>query len=207
MITKFFFKYKTYNLILFDQSIVSLGNFLISILILRFLGIEQFGIFSFFWIFLLLINSLQLSFIVSPMLTNATKHNYDNRSYYYGGVFFQQILFSSIVFLSTFIFLKFFFNNFYSYEIEKIYIPFSLLIISMQIYQFFRRVFLSKIYLSRVIIVEFILYTTILIFIIYINSLHKLALETIFWLFFYVFTFSALLFSHIIIEFKFNLNE
>ena len=56
-----------------DQVIVSMGNFLLTILIVKFLGIKTFGLFSYFWIFLLLINSIQLSYIISPMLTNAPK--------------------------------------------------------------------------------------------------------------------------------------
>ena len=38
---------------LFDQIVVSGSNFLISILILRYLGIEEFGVFSFFWLIIL----------------------------------------------------------------------------------------------------------------------------------------------------------
>ena len=60
-------------LIFLDQVVVSTGNFLISIIILRFLGLEVFGIFSFYWLFLLLIYGLQISYIISPMLTNAPK--------------------------------------------------------------------------------------------------------------------------------------
>ena len=44
--------------IFIDQIVVSAGNFLLSIIILRFLGLEAFGIFSFYWLFLLLINGL-----------------------------------------------------------------------------------------------------------------------------------------------------
>ena len=36
-----------------DQVIVSMGNFLLTILIVKFLGIKTFGLFSYFWIFLL----------------------------------------------------------------------------------------------------------------------------------------------------------
>ena len=46
MINKFLKDNKT--LTLFDQIIVSGSNFLSSILILRYLGIEEFGIFQFF---------------------------------------------------------------------------------------------------------------------------------------------------------------
>ena len=58
------------KLIFIDQAIVSGSNFLISILVLRFIGIENFGIFSFIWLLLLFINSVQLAYIISPLLTN-----------------------------------------------------------------------------------------------------------------------------------------
>ena len=111
-------------LIFLDQSIVSLGNFLITILLLKFLGLNQFGIFSFFWIFLLLIQSLQLAYIISPMLSNIPFQNNSNIKYFYGGIFFQQILLCLIIFFLIFIFLKYFFNIFFSYNVLNLYLPF-----------------------------------------------------------------------------------
>ena len=76
-----------FNFVFADQVIVSMGNFLLTILIVKFLGIKTFGLFSYFWIFLLLINSIQLSYIISPMLTNAPKQRDSIVSHFYGGVF------------------------------------------------------------------------------------------------------------------------
>ena len=88
-----------YYFTLIDQIIISLCNFLVTIIILRVLGIEIFGQFSFLWLFLLLINSTQLSYIISPMLTNAPKQSDDYLKFFYGGIFFQQIIFSLSAFL------------------------------------------------------------------------------------------------------------
>jgi len=107
-IKKFFSRITNFNLTILDQVLVSGSNFLISILILRFLGINDFGIFSFYWLILTLINSAQISFVISPMFTNAPKQNKLNIDFFYGGVFFQQIIFTSIVFFFFFFFLKFF---------------------------------------------------------------------------------------------------
>ena len=69
----FLFK-ENFNLIFFDQIVVSAGNFLISIIILRFLGLEDFGVFSFYWLFLFLIYGLQISYIhdktITPCISN-----------------------------------------------------------------------------------------------------------------------------------------
>ena len=79
-----------------DQAIVSMGNFVLTILILKFLGIKTFGLFSYFWLFLLLTNSIQLSYIISPMLTNAPKQIDSKVNLFYGGILYQQLLFSII---------------------------------------------------------------------------------------------------------------
>lgn len=84
-------------LIFLDQIIVSGSNFLISIIILRFLGTENFGIFSFCFLFLNLILGLQISYIISPMLTNASKQNNSEINLFYGSVFIQQILFTFLI--------------------------------------------------------------------------------------------------------------
>ena len=84
------------NLFFFEQALVSFSNFILAILLLKFLGVEAFGIFSFFWILLLLINAIQQSSIISPMLSISPKINYSDQAEYLGGVFLQQIIFCLI---------------------------------------------------------------------------------------------------------------
>ena len=98
-------------LIFLDQIIVSGSNFLISIIILRFLGTENFGIFSFYFLFLNLILGLQISYIISPMLTNASKQNNSEINLFYGSVFIQQIFFTFLISIFFFI-LSIFFKDF-----------------------------------------------------------------------------------------------
>lgn len=57
------------TLVFLDQIIVSGSNFLLGILLARNLGIEEYGQFALLWLIVLFFSSLQLSFIVSPMLT------------------------------------------------------------------------------------------------------------------------------------------
>ena len=116
-------KVTTYHLVFIDQIIVSLSNFLITILILRILGVQSFGYFSFLWIFLLLINSLQLSYIISPMLSNGPKINNNEIELFYGSVFFQQLNFTLFLFLLTYFILIF--GNSLTIELKKFYISFS----------------------------------------------------------------------------------
>ena len=106
-ITNLFLKLKNFSNILFDQIIVSGSNFIISILLIRFLDLEIFGKFSFLWLILLLINSVHLSYIISPMITNAGKQNENESKSFYGSVILHQILFSSLICLILFMILNF----------------------------------------------------------------------------------------------------
>ena len=100
MINKFINDKKTLTLI--DQVIVSGSNFLSSILILRYLGIKEFGIFSFFWLIILFIYSIQQSLIISPLFSNSPKYKNSNLNIFYGNIFIQQII---LIILTLLIFI------------------------------------------------------------------------------------------------------
>ena len=171
------------TLVFLDQGIVSFGNFLVSITILRFLGIEIFGIFSFFWLILLLINNIQISYIISPMLTNAPKQSISNIGYFYGSIFIQQLIFTLIIFLFTFFILKFLGNYVLAFQFERFHLSFSLLIVVTQFHQFFRRLLFSKKFYYKNLIIDFITYFVLIFLIIYLNFLNKLNLESVLWSF------------------------
>jgi len=144
------------NLIFLDQVIVSGSNFLISILILRFLGIGDFGIFSFYWLLLFFVYGLQISYIVSPMFTNAPKYNNDNLNLYFGGIFFQQIIFTLLVSSIILVSLNFLGNFNFDYQFNDFYFQFTLAIISTQLHQFIRRLLLIKKLYFRVLLSDFL---------------------------------------------------
>lgn len=52
-----------------DQIIVSASNFATGIILVRGLGLKQFGVFTIAFTLLLLLNNIQLSFVCSPMIT------------------------------------------------------------------------------------------------------------------------------------------
>ncbi len=54
-----------------DQTLVSATNFLTAILLARFLGIHNFGIYSLFFVFLILLVTIHLSVFSAPMMTLA----------------------------------------------------------------------------------------------------------------------------------------
>jgi len=57
------------SLTILDQALVSGSNFVTGIMLVRGLGLAEFGRFTIAYVILLLANSLQLSFISSPMIT------------------------------------------------------------------------------------------------------------------------------------------
>ena len=172
-ILNYFTKKPEYYFTLIDQITISLCNFLVTIIILRLLGIEVFGQFSFLWLFLLLINSTQLSYIISPMLTNAPKQSDDYLKFFYGGIFFQQIIFSLSTFLIIYFGLKFFDEYLPSYQIGKHSLSFAITTITLQIQQFFRRLLFSKKLYFKALLSDLISYPSVIILIIYLNESNK----------------------------------
>ena len=198
---------KNYGNLLIDQAIVSAGNFILSIIILRFLGIEAFGLFSFLWLLLLLINSIQLSYIISPMLTNAPKQDNSKIDFFYGGVFLQQVVFSISSCLITFFIIRSFGNFISAFPIYEYCTSFSLLIVFTQLQQFFRRLFFSKKLYLRAIISDLSTYFLIITFIIYFNYLDKLNLQIVFWSFTIAFLIGTIISFPIIFTLNYKLKN
>ena len=157
---------KNYNLVLLNQIITSGSNFIVSILLVNFLGLEKFGLFTVLWLAFILINTIQLSVIISPMMTNSCLYTSDLKTYYYGGTFVQQIFLTFV----TLILIKFFFffGSLVSidnriYELQNVFL---LMIFTSQIYQYFRRFFFSeKMYIVSIVIDSIIHITLFSLFI------------------------------------------
>jgi len=195
------------NLIFIDQAIVSGSNFLISILILRFIGIESFGIFSFIWLLLLFINSVQLAYVISPLLTNAPKQKKTEINLFYGHSFIQQFFFTLLAFIFSFYFLEYLGNFIKSYKLEKFSLPFSLTILFSQFYQFLRRICFSKSLFLKATISDFILYLLIITSLVYFNYVNELNLNKILWIFVIFFCTGTIYNLPLILSFNFNIKK
>ena len=86
--------FKNY-IVFIDQGLVSLGNFIISILIVKFSGLQIFGVFSFYWLIYILITNIQKSLIITPLLTNSPNVSEQNKDYFFGHLNIVQFLFAS----------------------------------------------------------------------------------------------------------------
>jgi O-antigen/teichoic acid export membrane protein len=195
---------KKIPLVLFDQIIVSGSNFLLSIFILRFLGAEIFGVFTFLWLFILFFNSIQMSLIISPMMTNLVKYDQNQKNNFISGIFLQQIifcLFTSLLLNLVFNFYGDYINNF---NISKFSFSITILFIFTQFQQFFRRLsFLNKDY-NRAIISDLISYSILFILIIYFEITELFNLELLIWLLGISFFFGNIIYIFNIFKFKVN---
>src|SRR3954469_24362439 len=74
-----------------DQALISGMNFGTSVLLARTLGLEQFGVFSLGWLAVLFVNSLQMSLVISPMISIGPKLEDEEAPRYYAAVGVQQL--------------------------------------------------------------------------------------------------------------------
>ena len=82
---------------LFDQVLVSASNFITGIILVRGLGLVEFGIFTVAYVVLLLANSVQLSFISSPMITLGSLYSStDDRQRFVRGMYGVQLAFATV---------------------------------------------------------------------------------------------------------------
>ena len=175
---KFFIKDK--SLIIFDQAIVSGSNFILGILIARFLGITEFGVFTLIWMVIMFINSIQLSFIINPMMTFSHKQNKYKRKYFFSSLFILQIAFSLLSVLLTMIGLIII-NYFYpELNLRGFSIYFIIVLFFTQIQDFIRRFFFVENKIEKALFSDFITYILRLIFLLILFYFYKPSLEIVF---------------------------
>ena len=133
--------YNPFSITLVDQGIVSLVNFLVSVLLVRFLGIEAFGVYSLLWMSILFLQSLQTAIIITPMMTIGAKQLSEDKALYHGAVISHQMLFS--VTSSIILYVAIAISNFVvpQWGIIDYAIPLSLVAFLSQNQDFLRRLF------------------------------------------------------------------
>ncbi len=85
------------SLTILDQALVSGSNFITGIILVRGLGLVEFGRFTIAYAILLLANSVQLSFISSPMITlGSLCATPEERRHFVRGIFGVQMIFCAV---------------------------------------------------------------------------------------------------------------
>ena len=78
------------NFALVDQAVVSGASFLTTVLLARFLGLEEFGRFTLAWLGVFLAQNIQIALLVTPMLTIAAKQERTGAATYRGTMLIHQ---------------------------------------------------------------------------------------------------------------------
>ena len=190
-----------------DQSIVSFCNFCITIIIVKFIGLEAFGKFSFLWMIAIYMNTFQQALIISPMFSIAPKINKHRLIYYYNGVFQQQIIFSIFSFLIIYFGLKILTILSWFNEVEKYSLSFAFAIAAIQIQNFVRRLFFSQKKVKLATVCDLISYSSLIILFFYFNYINEFNLNNIFWSYTVTFSLGILLGIPNLLLLKFKLNE
>lgn len=175
------FRFNHVNWALADQAMVSGVNFLTSVLVARFLGIEEFGLFSLIWVAVLFFSSFQMSIIVSPMMSIAPKQDDKNLSFYYGSVFAQQLIFSVLSVVSIVVGVEFGRYFFPEWNIGELLLPLVVVTFFFQLQDFLRRLFFVQGRQVAAFVNDAISYLMQLILLIYINTLGLLNTELVLW--------------------------
>jgi len=126
-----------------DQSIVSATNFLTNVMLLRFMGLREFGVFALAWMSVMFVNSLQSALIIAPMMSIGPKQEEKDRPSYFGAVVFQEIVFVFFCFVLVFAALKVSDNFFPHKNLQQLALPLAVSAFAYQMQDFVRRYFFA----------------------------------------------------------------
>ena len=141
MIRELLNRYSHINWALADQAMVSGVNFLTGLLLARFLGISEFGVFTLLWMAVLFVNSIQLALIVSPMMSIGPKQPEREKGTYYSALVIQQAVFAVVTFFTLYLgaHLAGIFNP--QWSVSHLALPLAFAGTSFQCQDFIRRYF------------------------------------------------------------------
>lgn len=131
---------------LVDQAVVSASNFLTSLIVARYLGIEAFGVFSVAWLILLFVQSLQIALILTPMLSIGPKTEADQQTDYYASLLPLQMAFALLSALLAALFSVYggHFSGMNNAG-AALALPLALTVAASQLHEFARRVCFARV--------------------------------------------------------------
>lgn len=166
------------GLVFFDQAMVSGSNFILGILLVRFIGIESYGVFTLLWMGVLFALGINQAFITKPLMSIAPKLENEKQKEYFQNLHSIQILVSVLFFiLEMFVFI---FSNLFWEDHITVLIPLTSGIIFCQIlHDFYRKTNFVKDKIMLVVLLDGILYIGQLVGIMSLIFINKIGLEEI----------------------------
>jgi O-antigen/teichoic acid export membrane protein len=126
-----------------DQAVVSGTNFLTNVMLARFMGLTEFGVFALAWMSVLFVNSIQIALIVAPMMSVGPKQEEKDRPGYFGAVVFQEFVLVFFCFILVFAALKVSGGFFPHAELRQLALPLAVSAFAYQMQDFGRRYFFA----------------------------------------------------------------
>lgn len=136
-------RYSHLNWALADQSMVSAANFATTIILARYLGLEEFGRFTLAWMVVQILHSFQMVLIVAPMMSIGPKQEPDSERNYYSAVAAQQIGFGLLVSLLLWGGAEAAAVLFPEWNIDGLALPLAFCAAAYQLQNFLRRYFFT----------------------------------------------------------------
>jgi len=131
------------NWALADQAVVSGTNFATTILIARFLGVEEFGRFALAWLAVYFAQNLQIALVIDPMMTIGAKQPVAKRAAYSGAVVVQQTVLAFMSFVAVLGLLGVSDSIFPQWGLSQFAMPVALLVLAGQGADFLRRYYFT----------------------------------------------------------------
>jgi O-antigen/teichoic acid export membrane protein len=126
-----------------DQAVVSATNFLTNVMLARFMGLREFGVFALAWMSVLFVNSLQNALIVAPMMSIGPKQEDKDRPSYFGAVVVQELALVSCCFVLVFAAVELSGTFFHHPELRPLALPLAVSAFAYQMQDFVRRYFFA----------------------------------------------------------------
>jgi O-antigen/teichoic acid export membrane protein len=123
---------------------VSGVNFITGILLARYLGLSEFGVFTLVWMAVLFASSLQFAFISAPMMSIGPKQATDEAPGYYGAVLSQQVVFAVLSFVFLYVGVKVSGYFFPDWQVQHLALPLASVAFAFQMQDFIRRYFFTN---------------------------------------------------------------
>jgi len=181
--TSFLKKYKKLHWTIVDQGVVSGVNFITGLLIARFLGIEEFGVFALVWMAVLFVNSIQMAMISAPMMTIGPKQSDEERASYYGAVVMNQLIFS--ISTSTLLWVGVIFSDSINpaWQVAHLALPLAVTLFFVQNQDFIRRLLFTENQPVSALISDIISYLGRVIILILLFIYSTLTISEVLWIF------------------------
>jgi O-antigen/teichoic acid export membrane protein len=164
-----------------DQGIVSGTNFLTNVMLARFMGLREFGVFALAWMAVLFANSLQGALIVSPMMSIGPKQEEKDRPSYFGVVVLHELILVLLCFVLVFGAVKIGSNFFWHSDLQQLALPLAVSAFAYQMQDFLRRYFFATRQSRRALADDALSYLTQLPLLLLLHATGRLNSATALW--------------------------